>query len=106
MAKFVLTCVATLLTICWMSEAYADPPPWAPAHGYRAKGKDKGKRTKYYVGYSGREYDGDYDIIRGRCDREKVGAVIGGVIGGVIGNEVANRDNRVVATIWALRPGR
>jgi surface antigen len=105
MSKFAIAFVATLLTIGWASETYADPPPWAPAHGYRAKGKDKGKRSKYYVGYSGREYDRDFDIVRGRCDREKVGAVIGGVIGGVIGNEVASRDNRVIATVLGAAAG-
>ena len=84
----------------------AKPPPWAPAHGYRDKGKDRNEpRERYYVGYSGVEYGHDYDIERGRCDREKIGAVLGGVVGGVVGNEVGNRNNRVVATIIGAAAG-
>lgn len=99
--------VAALVSLSLATEVWADPPPWAPAHGYRAKGKGKSKRDqdRYYVGYSGREYDRDYDIVRGRCNREKIGAVLGGVVGGVIGNEVGNRDNRVVATIIGAAVG-
>jgi len=32
---FLLTVVSTLLPVLRGSNAYADPPPWAPAHGYR-----------------------------------------------------------------------
>ena len=90
--------LAAIFTIGFAAESHAAPPPWAPAHGYRAKVKGK-KRELYYVGYSGREYDRDYGISNGRCDRQTVGAVLGGVTGGVIGSQVGDRDNRVVATI-------
>jgi surface antigen len=110
-AALILTGV--LLT-AFATEALADPPTWAPAHGYRDKGKGKGKRRdrdddrerrEYYVGYSGREYDRDYGIVQGRCNREQVGAVLGGVVGGVVGNQVAERDDRVVATILGAAVG-
>jgi len=95
--------LAALLVTAWTAPALADPPDWAPAHGYRNKedGKHNGRKRRqaYYVGYSGREYDRDFDIGSGRCDREKVGAVLGGVVGGVVGNRVADREDRVVATI-------
>ena len=106
--RTLLVTVIAVLSMSLATDAYADPPPWAPANGYRNKDKGKGKynRERYYVGYSGREYDRDYDIVRsGRCNREKVGAVIGGVVGGVIGNEVGSRDNRVIATILGAAAG-
>ncbi|HPF25942.1 MAG TPA: glycine zipper 2TM domain-containing protein [Steroidobacteraceae bacterium] len=105
MRRPLLVLIAAAVSFFLVSETWADPPPWAPAHGYRNKGKGKGGRVPYYVGYSGREYDRDYDIIRGRCDREKVGAVLGGVVGGVIGNDIGGRDNRVVATILGAAAG-
>lgn len=39
---------ALLITAAPLTAAYADPPPWAPAHGYRDKGKhhDKDKHHK------------------------------------------------------------
>ncbi len=106
--RYLLVAVIAVISLSFATDALADPPPWAPAHGYRDKGKNKGKRHReaYYVGYSGHEYDRDYDIVRSnRCNREKVGAVIGGVVGGVIGYEVGSRDNRVVATILGAAAG-
>ncbi len=123
---------ATLFLLADVS-ALADPPRWAPAHGYRDKqddhdrrdderrdGRDRDgdrdgdhdgdrhgnrRRQSYYVGYSGTEYDRDFGIPAGRCNREEVGAVLGGVVGGVVGNQVGSRDNRVVATILGATVG-
>ena len=90
--------------------ALADPPSWAPAHGYRSEDKGKGKHRdrdgeRYWVGYSGNEYSRDFDVVEGRCNREQVGAVLGGVVGGVVGNQVGSRDNRTVATIIGVAVG-
>lgn len=104
---------AALLTL-GATAALADPPRWAPAHGYRDKHEDRDhdddrhehrRRERYYVGYSGTEYDRDFGIPSGRCNREEVGAVLGGVVGGVVGNQVGSRDNRVVATILGATVG-
>lgn len=108
--RCLLAVAVAVLSMSLATDAFSDPPPWAPAHGYRNKDKGKGKgrseREQYYVGYSGNEYERDYDIVRsGRCNREKVGAVIGGVVGGVIGNEVGSRDNRLIATILGAAAG-
>jgi surface antigen len=112
-----LVIVPVALLALVASIALADPPGWAPAHGYRDKhndndhdrddkhGKHRGERESYYVGYSGIEYERDFDIPSGRCDREKVGAVLGGVAGGVVGNQIGNRDNRVFATILGATVG-
>jgi surface antigen len=76
--------------------AYADPPPWAPAHGYRAK--HKGKDRDHVV------YAVPYGIDRGQCDRglvssEVVGGVIGGAVGGVAGAQLGKGRGKTVATI-------
>lgn len=73
--------------------ALADPPPWAPAHGWRRK------HDPYYAGYSGRQYEYDFGISRGSCNRDEIGAVLGGIAGGVIGSEVGKGDNRPVAIV-------
>lgn len=72
--------------------AYADPPPWAPAHGWRQK------HDPYYVGYSGRKWGDDYGIIDGSCNRQAIGTVLGGAVGGAIGSTVKG-ENRTVAII-------
>ena len=101
----------TLLLACLLSfalglvsTAYAKPPPWAPAHGWRNKNNGEA-RERYYVGYSGSQYARDFGIEQGSCNREEIGSVIGGVVGGVVGNRVADREDRVVATILGTAVG-
>jgi surface antigen len=110
MMRTVTIMLAALVSIAFATEALADPPSWAPAHGYRGKEKGKGKHRdrdseRYWVGYSGREYPRDFDIAQGRCNREELGAVLGGVVGGVVGNQVGSRDNRTVSTILGVAVG-
>lgn len=71
--------------------AVADPPPWAPAHGYRAK---HGK--------------GHYDLLEdigipfGRCNRDVVGGLIGAAAGGYAGSHIGEGDGKVAATIGGV----
>ncbi len=81
--------LCSLLTL----EALADPPPWAPAHGRRAKD------GSVYAGYSGREWSRDYGVLGGRCNTEEVLTVVGAVAGGVIGNRTSSPENRTIATL-------
>lgn len=76
-----------------VAAAYADPPPWAPAHGWRAKHKHKHKDK--YVYYQ----PVPFDIGLGRCNRDLLGAVLGGVAGGAIGASVTKGDNRTAGII-------
>jgi surface antigen len=71
----------------------ATPPPWAPAHGWRAK------NDPYYTGYSGHEWPRDYGIQSGRCDREEIGALLGGITGGAVGATTAKPTDRAVAMV-------
>lgn len=73
--------------------AFADPPPHAPAHGWRAK------HDPYYLGYTGHRWRDDYGIRDGRCDRDRVGTVLGAAAGGAIGSAVGSRDNRLIAIL-------
>jgi surface antigen len=77
----------------------AAPPDWAPAHGWRKKNDPS---YAGYKGYSGKDWDSDYGVRSGSCDRGRVGQVIGGVVGGVaggaIGGEIAkDSEHRDVA---------
>jgi surface antigen len=104
--------------------ALADPPDWAPAHGWRNKqhgdddwredGERHGKRDeerkrKYrwdrehrhsrYSDYDGRRWPSDYGVIHGDCDRRAIGAVLGGVVGGAVGSRVGRDADRPVAIL-------
>jgi surface antigen len=73
--------------------AQADPPPHAPAHGWRQK------HDPYYVGYTGYRWNDDYGIRGGRCDRDRVGTVLGAVVGGAIGSTVGDGGDRLIAIL-------
>ncbi len=90
-----LISVALALLGVWfaMEPVLAKPPPWAPAHGWRRQ------NDPFYVGYAGRQWSDDYGVIAGRCDTDKVLAVMGAVAGGAIANQAASPENRVIATV-------
>ena len=71
----------------------ADPPPWAPAHGWRKKNDPN------YVGYTGKKWERDYGVLEGTCNTAAVGAVLGGAVGGVVGSRVSNDRDRPVAVV-------
>lgn len=73
--------------------ALATPPPWAPAHGWRAK------NDPAYAGYSGRSWSHDYGVQSGRCNREELGALLGAVAGGAIGAEAGKDGAHAVAIV-------
>ena len=72
--------IALVLTVPCV--ALATPPAWAPAHGWRKK------NDPTYAGYSGREWDYDYGVRSGSCDRGRIGQVVGGVVGGTAGGAI------------------
>jgi surface antigen len=85
--------LATLIGLSLVSETLAKPPPWAPAHGYRAK------HAPFYVGYTGYQWGRDYGILGGRCNTDEILAVAGAITGGIIGGKVASPENRVVGVL-------
>ncbi len=93
------------------------PPPWAPAHGWRAnRGTDEYddrhearyvtpvvvERNDTRVVVSNGNATVDVGIDQGSCNRTAIGTVMGGIVGGVIGNRVGDRDNRDVATVLGV----
>jgi surface antigen len=96
------TAKATLLMVSsfvvWAGPAFADPPAHAPAHGWRKK------NDPHYVGYTGAQWERDFDISSGSCNRQEIATVIGGIAGGVIANRVAD-EHKTVATIVGVIAG-
>jgi surface antigen len=87
------TILALLALALLPTPAPADPPPWAPAHGWRKKNDPN------YVGYTGKKWEKDYGVLEGTCNTQAVGAVVGTVVGGAIGSRHGNDSNRPVAIL-------
>ncbi len=74
--------------------AWADPPPWAPAHGARAKGKGRGGHVAYAI---------PPGIAKGTCQRkhmssELAGGALGAAVGGLLGSQVGSGSGQLAAT--------
>ena len=69
--------------------AYADPPPWAPAHGWRAKHHEEDDQDdEPTVITAPLPLIASYPHVEVTCsDKPIIGTVIGGVAGGLIGNQ-------------------
>lgn len=109
MRKLVL--VAALAAVALPSTpAFADPPPWAPAHGRRAKDAHVYDRNGRY--YEPRRIDYDDHVWRGRdgrlyCRRSNgtTGLVIGAAAGALIGRELDGGRDRTVGTLVGAAAG-
>jgi len=85
-----LACILTMAVAAPLP-VQADPPPWAPAHGYRKKGKGNSHVEKAYVV--------PFGIDLGKCNRQEVGMVLGGAAGGAIGSTIGKGDGKTAAVI-------
>jgi len=85
--------LASVVLLSFAAETLAKPPPWAPAHGYRAKNE------AFYVGYTGHQWPRDYGILGGRCNTDEVLAAVGAVAGGVIAGSAAKPQDRAIASL-------
>lgn len=100
--RTLLTAVALAGLALPPAAAYADPPAWAPAHGYRAKkGAIAYRRTdngiRYWQGNDGRYY----------CKRGDgtVGLLVGAALGALVGRAVDTRGERATGTILGAAAG-
>ena len=63
------------------------PPPWAPAHGYRAQRRG-GAQIAYLP---------PFDLDLGRCNRALLGSVLGAAVGGLVGSNIGDGRGQVAA---------
>ncbi|MFM5931654.1 MAG: glycine zipper 2TM domain-containing protein [Novosphingobium sp.] len=82
--------------------AYAKPPSWAPAHGYRAKNgaiayRQNDDGIRYWQGNDGRYY----------CKRSNgtTGLLIGAAGGALVGRAIDSRGDRATGTILGAAAG-
>jgi len=68
----------------------AQPPPHAPAHGWRKK------NDPTYAGYAGRTWVQDFGVLSGRCNTSAVLGAAGAAVGGAIGSRA---DDPVIGVI-------
>jgi surface antigen len=113
--SFILSSLGILLPVWQASNAYADPPSWAEAHGYREKhghgdkhrGKDdeddddeddddnrRVRRARVQPVYAA-----PYGIEQGTCNRQLLGKVLGGATGAAIGSQIGRGNGKTAAIV-------
>ncbi|ANY19865.1 Glycine zipper 2TM domain protein [Tsuneonella dongtanensis] len=102
MKKIILAIAAVGMTAT-ATPAMADPPPWAPAHGKRAK---QAYQPRYYTSGNGIRYwegeDGRY-----YCKRSNgtTGLIVGAAAGALAGRAIDTRGDRATGTILGAAAG-
>ena len=105
MKKTILALAAASLALPVATPAYADPPPWAPAHGKRAKDAERiyDARGRYYeprrITYRDRVWRGNDGRYYCRRDNGTTGLLIGAGVGALAGHEIAGRGDRTLGAI-------
>ena len=112
MKKHALALAAATMAVTGIgmsAPAAADPPPWAPAHGKRAKDRIYDSRG-YYIeprrisrnSYLWRGDDGRYYCKR---DNGTTGLVIGAGVGALAGHELAGRGDKTLGALLGAAVG-
>lgn len=112
-----LAAAAATITALPITPVFADPPPWAPAHGRRAHEReyDDGYRREYrreriYDArgryYHPRRISRNSYVWRGRdgryyCRRDNgtTGLIIGAGLGALAGHQIAGRGDRTLGAV-------
>src|SRR5690606_8632185 len=90
--------------------ALADPPPWAPAHGRRAKDAaiydSRGRYAEPVVITRDDEiWRGDDGRYYCRRSNGTAGLIVGAAVGGLVGHELAGGRDRTVGTLVGAAAG-
>lgn len=112
MLKTVIT-TALLGVMLSAIPAVADPPPWAPAHGRRAKeayheeyrDRDDRPRETRVIRHDEVIYRGDDGRYYCRRSDGTMGLIAGAAIGGLIGNQLAPGKSATLGTLLGAGAG-
>ncbi len=116
-----VTAVLAMFTITGLpTTGFAEPPPWAPAHGYRNKHQKQKtyknkqyKHKKYKKSRRGRHrrYEepsysttvavapSSFGVDLGNCNRQLLGSVLGAATGAAVGSQIGSGTGNKVAIV-------
>lgn len=102
MRKTLIAATLAATALPAITPALADPPYWAPAHGYRAKHSGIAYRqTDNGIRY----WQGDDDRYYCRRGDGTVGVLAGAALGALVGRAVDTRGERVTGTVLGAAAG-
>lgn len=109
MRKLILAAILAVLAIP-AAPAAADPPPWAPAHGRRAKeAAVYDSRGRYLeprvIGRNDRIWRGSDGRYHCRRDNGTTGLVVGAAVGALVGYKLDGGSDHTLGTVLGAAGG-
>jgi hypothetical protein len=108
MRKIFLALAAATLTLP-AAPAFADPPPWAPAHGKRAKDARYDRYGRYVqpvaLGRGDRVWRGEDGRYYCRRDNGTTGLIVGAAAGALLGRALDGGRERTLGTLLGAAGG-
>ena len=104
MRKTLLAIAAAALTVP-AAPAFADPPPWAPAHGKRAKDRSGRYVQPVVLTRNDRVWRGDDGRYYCRRDNGTTGLIVGAAVGALLGRHLDGGRDRALGTIIGAAGG-
>lgn len=115
LSRWLTTMMVLAMSMALPMGVAADPPPWAPAWGYRAKhdhghghkhkheDEDEDEDEHYHYRTYYQEAPQYYDqvntaILAGTCNRDLIGGAIGGAAGGYVGSKLGKGEGKLATT--------
>jgi len=110
MRKLILAVATLVATALPVATAFADPPPWAPAHGRRAKeARIYDDHGRYYeprpISRNDRVWRGDDGRYYCKRSNSTTGLIIGAAGGALLGRELDGGRDRTTGTILGAAAG-
>lgn len=105
------TALALAVALPAATPAMADPPPWAPAHGKRAKDSARYYDSRGYYAEprvmrrGDRYWRGDDGQYYCRRDNGTTGLIIGAAGGALLGRQIDRSGNRTTGTVLGAAAG-
>jgi len=101
---------AVLAALIVPTVALADPPPWAPAHGRRAKDAEMYDHHGRYreprpIGEDERIWRGSDGRYHCRRSNGTTGLVVGAAVGALVGNQLAGSHDKTLGTVLGAAGG-
>lgn len=105
MKKTIFAAAAVALALP-AAPAAADPPPWAPAHGKRAKDSQRYYQQRYRTSDNGvRYWQGDDGRYYCKRSNGTTGLIVGAAAGALAGRAIDTRGERATGTILGAAAG-
>lgn len=111
MRKGLISAIVAAAVTLPAAPALADPPPWAPAHGWRAKQRDAvyDRHGRYVeprrISRNDRTWRGEDGRYYCKRDNGTTGLIIGAAGGALLGREIDGGRDRTTGTVLGAAAG-